>query len=102
MIILQDAGRLKFRHSWKLHNFFPPVKQQGQTVYAAIGTLFLAALHKMQLAGWQFCTAPRGTAGDLIKKTCFYQALQRKRAALMATEATYHVFFKDYKNRSIL
>lgn len=50
MITLQDAGGLKFRHSWKLHNFFSPsVKQQGQTVYTNIDTLFSAALHKMQL-----------------------------------------------------
>jgi len=44
--------------------FFFPVKQQGQTVYTNIGRLLLAALHKMQLAGWQSGTAPRGTAGD--------------------------------------
>lgn len=82
--------------------FFFPVKQQGQTVYTNIGMLFPAALHKMQLAGWQFCTAPRGTAGDLVKKTCFYQALQRKQAALMATAATDPVFFEGNKNSSIL
>lgn len=82
--------------------FFPPVKQQGQTVYTNIGTLFPAVLHKMQLASWQFCTAPRGTAGHSVKKTCSYQAIQRKQAAVLATAATYHVFFKDNKNGSIL
>lgn len=86
----------------RMISFFSPVKQQGQAVYTNTGTLLPAALHEMHLASWQFCATPKGMARDLVKKNCFYQAPQRNKAALMATAATCHVFFKDNKNSSIL